>query len=293
MSGQGGRIDSIPVTVTGPGSQPLEESDARLEFISLPKEMSRYRAPDIPEPEKVQHLEGARAATDWIRQALKRYRVGGEPQVADISALDAESRELVNQILGEGEVSLRFSGPVQVNMQESVLAGIWRTFYLDADGAITRDLIEVCDVPVLARRRPDTDGVADLAAVTPPADIMNAMPILSEIQDHVRSWRAGSLAHVINLTLLPLSGGDIRFLGETLGSGPVETLSRGYGDCQIISTAYPGVWWVRYTNSMGTLILNTLEITDIPPVACAAQEDLDDSRQRFRELLEPYWKELA
>jgi hydrogenase-1 operon protein HyaF len=286
-------IDSIPLTVTGPGSQPLEESDARLEFISLPKEMNSYQAPDIPEPEKVQHLEGAKAATDWIQQALERYRVGGEAQVADISGLDAESRELVNQILGEGEVSLRFSGPVHVNMQESVLAGIWRTFYLDANGAITRDLIEVCDVPVLARRSPDTDPVADLAAVTPAEDVMNAMPILSEIQDDVRCWRAGSLAHAINLTLLPLSEGDVRFLGETLGSGPVETLSRGYGDCQITSTAYPGVWWVRYTNSMGTLILNTLEITDIPAVACAAQEDLDDSRQRFRELLEPYWKELA
>jgi hydrogenase-1 operon protein HyaF len=98
---------------------------------------------------------------------------------------------------------------------------------------------------------------------------------------------------VINLTLLPLSEGDIHFLGETLGTGPVETLSRGYGDCQITSTAYPGVWWVRYTNSMGTQILNTLEITDIPAVACAAQEDLDDSRQRFAELLEPYWTELG
>jgi len=78
-----------------------------------------------------------------------------------------------------------------------------------------------------------------------------------------------------------------------LGVGPVETLSRGYGDCNIASTAYPGIWWVRYTNSMGTPILDTLEVTEIPEVACAAQEDLDDSRQRFRELLEPYWTELA
>ena len=106
-------------------------------------------------------------------------------------------------------------------------------------------------------------------------------------------WQPGKLAHVINLTLLPLSPADIQFLGETLGSGPVETLSRGYGDCQITSTAYPGIWWVRYTNSMGTLILNTLEISDIPAVACAAQDDLDDSRRRFSELLEPYWSELA
>ena len=286
-------IDSIPVSVTGPGSQRLEEGDARLEFISLPHEMNSYRAPDIPEPEKVHHLEGARATTDWIRKALEHYRVGGKPQVADISALDAENRALVNQILGEGEVSLRFSDSLRVSMQESVLAGIWRTFYLDTDGTITRDLIEVCDVPVLARRSPDAGRVSDLAAITPAGDVMNAMPILSEIQDHVRSWRAGCQAHVINLTLLPLSEGDIRFLDATLGSGPVDTLSRGYGDCQITSTAYPGVWWVRYTNSMGTLILNTLEITDIPMVACAAQEDLDDSRQRFRELLEPYWQTLA
>ncbi|MEN8762721.1 MAG: hydrogenase expression/formation C-terminal domain-containing protein [Thiogranum sp.] len=286
-------IDSIAVSVTGRGSQPAEERDTRLEFISLPKEMNSYRAPEIPEPDKVHHLEGARETTNWIGQALERYRVGGEPQLADISALDAENRELVNQILGEGEVSLRFSGSPCVNMQESVLAGIWRTFYLDAKGAITRDLIEVCDVPVLARRSPDADRIADLAAVRTCEDVMNALPILSEIQEQLRSWQSDCPAHVINLTLLPLSEGDIRFLGETLGRGPVETLSRGYGDCQITSTAYPGLWWVRYTNSMGTLILNTLEITDIPLVACAAQEDLDDSRRRFLELLEPYWQTLA
>jgi hydrogenase-1 operon protein HyaF len=44
---------------------------------------------------------------------------------------------------------------------------------------------------------------------------------------------------------------------------------------------------------MGTLILNTLEITEVPEVVCAAQDDLDDSRRRFRELLGPYWTELA
>ena len=286
-------IDEISIAVTGAGSQPAEEDGAHLQYIALPQQMDRYRAPDIPEPGQVEHLSGARAATEWIRQALADYRVGGTPQVADISALDAENRELVNQILGEGEVSLRFDGPLTVRMQESVLAGIWRTFYLDAGSAIMHDLIEVCDVPVLARRPPDPGAVSDLAGVTPPANIMNAMPILSEIRDHVCSWRDGDPAHVINLTLLPLSEEDIRFLGDALGTGPVETLSRGYGDCQIISTACPGVWWVRYTNSMGTLILNTLEITAIPLVACAAQEDLADSRRRFGELLEPYWQDLA
>jgi hydrogenase-1 operon protein HyaF len=284
----------IPLTVVGPGSQPEEEDGSRLEYISLPKEMGSYRAPDIPEPEQVLHLHGAKAACDWIDRALAEYRIGGGARIADISSLDAENRDLVNQILGEGEVSLKYNeGHLQVRMQESVLAGIWRTFYFDHEGHITRDLIEVCDVPVLARRAPDAAKASGLARTSAPEGVMNALPLLSELQDHVAGWRAGSLARVINLTLLPLSEGDILFLGETLGTGPVETLSRGYGDCKITSTAFPGIWWVRYTNSMGTLILNTLETTDIPAVACAAQEDLDDSRRRFRELLEPYWTELG
>ena len=286
-------VNSIPIAFTGPGSQPPEEDDSRLNFISLPNEMGRYRAPDIPEPEQIEHLQGAKAVTDWLQQALAAYRVGGEPWIADISPLDATNRELVNQILGEGEVSLKYSDTVKVRMQESVLAGIWRTFYLDAAGHIIRDLIEVCDAPVLARRPPQTKTVAMPSEDTVPIDVMNALPIMTELQEQLRRWQPGKLAHVINLTLLPLSAADIQFLGEALGSGPLETLSRGYGDCQITSTAYPGIWWVRYTNSMGTLILNTLEVTDIPAVACAAQDDLDDSRRRFSELLEPYWSELA
>lgn len=289
-----GNLESIPVRVSGPGSQ-LQESDAeRLEFVALPKEMSRYIAPDLPTPEQVQHLQGAKSVTDWLGQALTDYRVGGKPMIADISGLDATNRDLVNQILGEGEVSLKYSDAnTEVRMQESVLAGIWRTFYLDTSGQITRDFIEVCDVPVLARRAPSETSVEDLMRDTAPEGVMNALPILTELQDRAAAWRSGSPSHVINLTLLPLSDGDNQFLDEVLGVGPVETLSRGYGDCNIASTAYPGIWWVRYTNSMGTPILDTLEVTEIPEVACAAQEDLDDSRQRFRELLEPYWTELA
>ena len=288
------KLRDIPVTVTGPGSQPPESDDTHLEFISMPKEMDSYRAPDIPEPDQVQHLQGAKAVTDWLRKALDKYRVGGEPHIADISSLDKDNRDLVNQILGEGEVSLIYNdGPMQVRMQESVLAGIWRTFYIDQADHIRRDLIEVCDVPVLARRVPDAARATGLPRNTGPAGVMNALPLLVELQDQVNNWKPGDRAGVINLTLLPLSEGDMDFLGEVLGTGPVQTLSRGYGDCNITSTAYPGIWWVRYTNSMGTPILDTLETTDIPAVACAAQEDLDDSRKRFHELLEPYWTELG
>ena len=95
----------------------------------------------------------------------------------------------------------------------------------------------------------------------------------------------------MNLSLLPLSESDIAFLEERLGRGPVEILSRGYGNCQVFSTRTPGVWWVRYFNSMGTLILNSLEVTAVPEVVAAADEDLRDSARRLREILASYWQD--
>jgi hydrogenase-1 operon protein HyaF len=48
------------------------------------------------------------------------------------------------------------------------------------------------------------------------------------------------------------------------------------------------VWWVKYYNSEDALILNSIEIVDVPEVACAAVEDLADSAERLAEILEVY-----
>ena len=71
-----------------------------------------------------------------------------------------------------------------------------------------------------------------------------------------------------------------------MGAGGVMILSRGYGNCRITRTAAPNVWWVQYFNSDDALILNTLEVAQIPQVACAAQEDLADSAERLAEILQ-------
>ena len=114
-------IQDIPVVAaTGPGSQPTEADGAQLDYISLPKEMTTYQAPIIPEPDAVHHLDGARSTMVWLRQALSDCRPDGPPQLADLSALDAESRSLVNQILGEGEVSIKVAGEPRAAIQESV-----------------------------------------------------------------------------------------------------------------------------------------------------------------------------
>ena len=43
---------------------------------------------------------------------------------------------------------------------------------------------------------------------------------------------------------------------------------------------------MQYFNSMNTMILNTIEVVEVPEVALAAQEDLDDTRARLVELID-------
>ncbi len=283
-------IKDIPVIGIGPGSQPPEEDGAQLEYIDLPTRMHKYQKPELPEPENVRHLNGAWEALDWILEGLGTYQVGDAPLIADLSALDTENRSLVNQFLGEGEVSAKYADVFQARMQESILAGVWRTFYLDTDEKPIRDLVEIGDVPVLARLPGKSkQGVRlNLENLTAPPEAMNAPSIITELLEHAHNFQTGQAAHVINLTLLPLSEEDTTFLEQVLGRGPVTLLSRSYGDCHIISTTLPNVWWVRYLNSMDKLLLNTLEVVDMPVVACAALEDIRDSQTRLRDMLVQY-----
>jgi hydrogenase-1 operon protein HyaF len=114
---------------------------------------------------------------------------------------------------------------------------------------------------------------------------MNVPSVLVELEDQRRSWRSGDLAHVVNLTLLPLTPQDIGYLDHRLGTGHVLILSRGYGNCRITNCCVPNTWRVVYYNSMDTVILNSVEVTDMPEVACAAPEDLRDSTERVDEVL--------
>ena len=286
-------IRDIPVRVVGPGSQPTSSDGDAITYMDMPSDMSTFIAPLMPEPEDVLLMDGARAAMDWLRSALDDYTPGGDPLLADLSALDEESRDIVNQILGEGEVSIVCDGQVRARTQESVLAGVWRTFFFDSDDRVVCDLLEVADVPTVVGFAAECTGSVDASADGVDENLPNALPILVELQSRHEQYVAGGSPHSINLTLLPLSEPELEFVDQRLGRGPVDILSRAYGKCEVISTDTAGIWWVRYYNSMGVLILNTLEVVDVPSVVKAAPEDLADSAERLREILEPYWSEVA
>lgn len=279
------RID-IPIRVIGPGSQVEDET---LQYIEMPQGMSTYRPPVLPEREDVAGLAAGHAALRAVRRALQQVLDGEAAMPVDLTGLGPADRQLLNQVLGEGEVSARIEAGTgrEVRIQESVFAGVWRVAIFEA-GQPVADCIEVGAVPALVGEQARLDATdvraLDLPELLPP-EVMNAPSILTELSDQVARWVPGRATHVVNLTLLPLSPHDTAFLAGRLGQGRVVVLSRGYGNCRVTSTRVPHCWRVVYYNSQDTVILDTIEVTGMPDAVCAAREDLADSAERLDEVL--------
>lgn len=289
----------IPVVAAlGPGSQPEDET---LDYMPMPSGMDTYRPPVLPEPEE---LAGHAIATQVLQAVIDAVAASlrGEAVVPiPLGGLPANELALVNQVLGEGEVSAQVlarpetrsfgADAVRVRVQESVFAGVWRVLAIDDDGML-HDHIEVGAIPAALIEAARDDAQAPRTPPGPlPAQMVNVPTILVELADQRERWLPGQDAHVVNLTLLPLSPDDIAHIDHQLGTGRVVILSRGYGNCRITNTLAANTWRVVYYNSQDKVILNAIEVSTLPEVACAAQEDLADTHERLSEVLQ--WVEQA
>lgn len=247
-------------------------------------------------------------ATSSAEEMIRRCRKTSEllPKIADVLAVQkadqpgtlfditdfpADDRELITQTLGEGEVAgvVVLPNGITAQLQEAVMAGVWRVRFTHEDGTLLADYIEVATIPAAVKEA--LSGLpADMVAGQPPVGAMNVMPVLHEIADRVESYKDGDPSHTITFSLLPMSPEDMTFLQDTLGPGPVQLTSRGYGTCRVMATGVRHVWSVQFYNAMDTIILDTLEVGGTPTVAIAAEEDFRDSEVRLREIEEAYFK---
>ena len=276
----------VPVRSIGPGSQP--EDDAELDFLPMPREMNTFAMPRVPEQADPGALVASRDLLAGFLAALQAWDPdGGAPGPrADMRTIGPAALEITNQMLGEGEVSIRVNGDRDVRIQESVFAGIWRVRDVAADGTLAGDWLEAGPLPGVALETAQAAAEPRFDGLAVSAGAMNSPALLREIESQCRGWRPGRPAHVINLTLFPMVPEDHALLEQALPVGPVAMISRGFGNCHISSTGVRNVWRVQYFNNMKTLILNTLEVIDVPEEAIAAPEDLEDSRGRLAELIE-------
>ncbi|MEJ2630052.1 MAG: hydrogenase expression/formation protein [Acidihalobacter sp.] len=274
---------NIPIVALGPGSQ-TGSDDEELIYPDLPKEMNTYLPPPLPEPEELARAPQALETLQRIFEHLENSRTDTTARFIDVSGLDGPQRELLNQVLGEGEVSIRLHGEDEWLIQESVFAGVWRVSH----PASKLDRIEIGSIPTAVLEH-GLVGAAPALAVpdqAPPDGVINARMLLVELAGKQATYRSGAQPHVINLSLLPHTAEDLGYLETTLGQGHTVILSRGYGNCRITATGVAHIWWVQYFNSVDALILNTLEVVDVPSAALAAREDLEDTAVRLREVLE-------
>ncbi len=276
----------------GPGSQPADSDGAEISFMNLPSGMSTFESPILPEPDEIGDVTAAMEIASEIQQVLANYSNGDKARTFELGRLDSENIRFINQLAGDGEVSIQCRGALNVEIQESVLAGVWRCHYLDENKKIIRDTLEIGAIPAIISELTffEAKDNFDVTQLQIPEDVYNAPPLLTEISDKLNEclYDTHIPEHIINLSLLPHTEADIHFLAETLGVGNTIILSRGYGNCRISSTQTRYVWWVQYFNSQDTLILNTLEISKVPRVALASEEDLHDSADRLDEILSLY-----
>ncbi len=268
----------------GPGSQP-EAGEEGLAYLPMPSGMRTYH-PHTPEITDPVRAAAARVLLERMRDALARWTAGEEIRIP-VDRLDTPALGLIDEALGEGEVSVLVerSGD-RMEIQEAALAGVWRVRAFDAGDPAPRETVLVGTFPRVALNRAFPATTPATPAAEPPPGLMNGLPILTELLDRSAEWVRGDAVHAVNFSLLPHTPEDLAFIENRLGVGATTILSRGYGNCRVTATATANVWWVRYYNSVDTLILNTVEISEIPAVVCAAPEDIADSAERLSEILD-------
>jgi hydrogenase-1 operon protein HyaF len=274
---------SIPVRPIGPGSHVEEDP---LQYLDIPRDVSTFEMPSVPRVDDAQALATARDALAQLLDRMQHWQTGTADPTLDMRGMPAAAQTVANQMLGDGEVSIQVRGRRTLKIQESVFTGLWRVVELDKTGQLVADWLEAAPLPsaVLTAAREGTRN--SLVPVEIPSGAMNSPALLRELDAQLRSRKPGAAAHVVNLTLFPMTPADHEVLERALPVGGVAIISRGFGNCRVTSTAARDVWRVQYFNSMNTLILNTIEVVEVPEVALAAADDLADTRERLAELIE-------
>lgn len=268
---------------------PIGEESLNAAKSSLTAAGALAKLATLDSAELAKSCPNAVALLSQIAGAIEGQKADAPTQLFRLANLNDLESKLVADVLGEGEVAGVVALPdgSLAQIQESVLAGIWRV-RLETDAA--SEYLEIGAIPEIVRRAAADLTSADFEIGQVPEGAMNVLPVLAEIRERAQAWRPGLRSQIINFTLLPMSPVDMSFLQDTIRNGPIQLVSRGYGTCRVLSTGIRNVWSVQFFNAMDTIILDTLEVGGVPTVALAADEDFEDSAERLQEIIEAYFK---
>jgi hydrogenase-1 operon protein HyaF len=279
---------SIPIH-TAPTD--ARHDDDELQYPEMPRGMATFSMPRLPEDADVSAMMAAQQLLQTFLDALNDWKFDARaagPRL-DLRDQPAAVLSVLNEVLGEGEVSARVEGLPggDVRVQESVFTGIWRVRELDATGEETSYWLEAGGLPTVLLDAAHQGAQPTLPEAAFPEGAMNAPALFTEINAQLALLNIGGAtsSHEINLTLLPLTPADHQALQEALPVGSVAIISKSFGSCRVTSTGTRHIWRAQHFNSKNTLILNTLLIVERPALVMAAAEDIEDARGRLAELI--------
>ena len=258
---------------------------------------------DVAEQQALGGLESPRAAAlrsldgepgseecvpllEACKAALERFVATQEGTVLPVIGLSPTALHFLETTLGEGEVVLNVAGRHLYEARETVLPGLWLVWTREASGEVRSLHLEVGPVPQVAVAANRTGTMEELSIGDPPEGAMNVVPVLAELRHKSREWKPGEVNHSLSFTLLPMSDADMAFLEARLGHGPVRAESKGFSRCRVELTTVRNIWSVQHFNAMGKLILDTIEVGDVPSALAAGGHDFEDSAVRLGEWLE-------
>ncbi len=179
----------IPVVAVGPGSQPEEED---LQYVPLPSSMMTFALPVINEEADPALMAAACEVVELLRDKMDAMPLESSmTPVIELLDMEPEVVRLLNQTMGEGEVSISVRGSSAYRIQETVFAGVWRLHEFAADGRLTRDAIMACAIPPMVTQWAQEDVSLDCQIPEKTPGIMNALSVLTEIVGKAKDVQSG------------------------------------------------------------------------------------------------------
>ncbi|SMF97514.1 hydrogenase-1 operon protein HyaF, partial [Methylomagnum ishizawai] len=203
----------FPIPVFGESPFPPQEEDEALAIVS-PGEMAVFRMPlrRAPATREEEHAAAAVIAEFLARMDAQEID-GAEQPGFDLHGLPPGVIRVLNETLGEGEVSAKLGDRTEV--QETAFAGIWR---VRIAGPGNRFPIHWKPRPCRAGSA-NGPGVRPASRFRPPARFDERPALLAEILARAGRYREHGTGHVVNLTLLPMTPEDLAYLDAALGRG--------------------------------------------------------------------------
>ncbi len=118
-------------SVTIPIRSLMPAPDDAVEYMPMPREMTTFEMPRLPEPGPGNDVAGARDVLDKFLSHIDSWlEAGGEPPALDLAGFAPDALRVLNETLGEGEVAAIVNeGPRDPHPGNRVLGDVARTAF--------------------------------------------------------------------------------------------------------------------------------------------------------------------